>query len=64
MKRNERRESEKVDSLVRDIGGGGRNRGLLKLANRRINPEFLPGNNNTRSAKRGWYPRTPCQRKC
>lgn len=23
MKRNERRESEKVDSLVRDIGGGG-----------------------------------------
>lgn len=22
MKRNERRESEKVDSLVRDIGGG------------------------------------------
>lgn len=54
MKRNERRESEKVDSLVRDIGGGGgggRNRGLLKLANRQINPEFLPENNNTSSAR-------------
>lgn len=54
MKRNDRRESEKVDSLVRDIGGKGggrgRNRGLLKLANRQINPEFLPENNNTSSA--------------
>lgn len=54
MKRNDRRESEKVDSLVRDIGGEGggrgRNRGLLKLANRQINPEFLPENNNTSSA--------------